>query len=129
METTAQGSSPRPTINHCLKTYITPNPDPPPALDTNRPVSQSTTQNQWAQDRIRTLNQQGVEELRVNQQQVNAQGQRVGINRPDLQYTGEDGVRVCEEVDTSSSTRGPGHADRILANDPDAVVYLWDDVD
>ncbi|WP_455130406.1 DUF6531 domain-containing protein, partial [Propionibacterium acidifaciens] len=29
------------------------NPKPPPALDTNRPVSQSTTQNQWAQDRIR----------------------------------------------------------------------------
>ena len=73
------------------KTHITPNPDPPPALDTDRPVSQSTTQNQWAQDRVDHLRQQNVRDLRVNQQQVNAQGQRVGINRPDLQYTGKDG--------------------------------------
>ena len=56
-------------------------------------------------------------------------GSAWGVNRPDIQYTRTDGVRVCEEVDTSSSTRGPGHADRILANDPDAEVYLWSNVD
>lgn len=66
----------------------------------------------------------GANDFRVNQQQVNAAGQRVGINKPDLQYTRADGVRIYVEYDNvtpstfPNTPRGPGHADRILANDP-----------
>ncbi|MDO4898247.1 MAG: hypothetical protein Q3965_02960, partial [Rothia sp. (in: high G+C Gram-positive bacteria)] len=57
-------------------------------------------------------------DIRIDQQQVNAAGQRVGINRPDLQYTLE-GKRYYIEYDRSSSGRGPHHAARIKANDSD----------
>ena len=60
----------------------------------------------------------GGKDFRVNQQQVDADGNRVGINRPDLQYTDANGQRNYVEYDTPSSNRGPGHADRIQANDP-----------
>ena len=65
--------------------------------------------------------------IRVNQQQVNALGQRVGVNRPDLQYTAPSGNRVYIEYDNATpsawpnSPRGPGHGQRILANDPNAL--------
>ena len=39
--------------------------------------------------------------------------------------TTPDGHRVYEEFDTSSSNRGPGHRDRILANDPSGEVNLF----
>ncbi len=58
----------------------------------------------------------GAEDIRLNQQQVNAEGVRVGINRPDLQYT-LNNQRYYEEYETSASMRGPAHIERILAND------------
>ncbi|MFI9811388.1 DNRLRE domain-containing protein [Saccharothrix variisporea] len=100
------------------------NPVPPPALRLNRPVGGSPTQNQFVQQRIADLTKAGATDFRVNQQQVNINGERVGVNRPDLQYT-LNGKRHYEEFDTSTSTRGPGHRDRILANDPDGIVTLW----
>ncbi len=99
-------------------------PDPPALRETNRPISNSPTQNQWAQDRIKYLRSIGAREIRVNQHQINAQRQRVGQNRPDIQYTHE-GRRYYEEVDRATSNRGPKHADRELANDPGGVVHLW----
>jgi hypothetical protein len=54
-------------------------------LPSNRPVGASATQNQVAQRRITSLQEQGAAEFRVNQQQVNVNAVRVGINRPDLQ--------------------------------------------
>lgn len=47
-----------------------------------------------------------------------------GMNRPDLQYTGKNGVRQYVEYDTPSSTRGPGHETRIRGNDPNGQVTL-----
>jgi hypothetical protein len=64
----------------------------------------------------------GGKDFRVNQQQVNAAGDRVGINRPDLQYTDASGQRVYTEYDTQSSGRGPAHETRIKANDPNSRV-------
>lgn len=56
-------------------------------------------------------------DIRVNQQQVNALGERVGINRPDLQYT-VDGKRYYVEIEGPRNPRGEQHEIRIKANDP-----------
>ena len=100
------------------------NPNPPPALPTNRPIGNSPTQNAAAQAQVAKWQAEGYTDIRVNQQQVNAQGQRVGINRPDLQGTSPTGQREYIEYDTPSSTRGPGHKARIEANDPAGSVTL-----
>ena len=90
----------------------------------DRPVGLSDTQNEFVQSRIGDLQEQGATDFRVNQQQVDINGDRVGINRPDLRYT-MDGQRYYEEFDTPSSDRGPGHATRINANDPSGIVNLF----
>nr|WP_319397160.1 RHS repeat-associated core domain-containing protein [uncultured Desulfobacter sp.] len=100
------------------------NPTPPRILPTNRPIGTSLTQNAAAQAEIRQLQQAGYTDIRVNQQQVNAAGQRVGINRPDIQATSPSGERIYLEYDTSISNRGPLHQQRITANDPNAQVLL-----
>ena len=83
----------------------------------------------------------GAEDIRVDQAQIDATGMRVGDNRPDIQMTfgpGEyelpDGTklvvppgqqkRLYVELDRSTSNRGPGHEERIMANDPDGLVIL-----
>ena len=65
----------------------------------------------------------GARDIRINQQQVNADRVRVGINRPDLQYT-LNGVRYYYEWDRPPSPRVAGHKARILANDPAGGVEL-----
>ncbi len=62
-------------------------------------------------------------DIRVNQQQVNAAGQRVGINRPGLQHT-VNGTRYYIEYEGPSNPRGAAHMARILANDPKARFLL-----
>ena len=97
------------------------NPSAPDPLSLDRPVGLSDTQNEFVQGRIADLQEQGATDFRVNQQQVDINGDRVGINRPDLQYS-MDGQRFYEEFDTSSSDRGPIHAGRIGANDPFGII-------
>ncbi len=96
----------------------------PPALDLSRPVGRSETQNQFVQSRISWLQAQGAREFRVDQQQVDFNGRRVGVNRPDLQYN-LGGRRYYEEFGTSISKRGPIHASRIAANHPFGVINLF----
>jgi hypothetical protein len=100
-------------------------PTPLRALPLNRPVGGSATQNAYVQDRIAALRDQGAFNFRVNQQQVDINGARVGINRADLQYTSNN-QRCYEEFDVPSSTRGPGHKTRILSNDPNGNVELFE---
>jgi hypothetical protein len=60
----------------------------------------------------------------VNQQQVKFRnGQRVGTNRPDLQFD-YNGRRYYVEYDSPTSGRGSGHQSRLTANDPEAEVIL-----
>jgi uncharacterized Zn-binding protein involved in type VI secretion len=99
-------------------------PNPPRPLSLNRPVGSSAAQNAQVQADIAAARAQGATDFRVNQQQVNAAGQRVGVNRPDLQYTDANGQRVYIEYDTPNSNRGPIHEDRLLANDPNSTVIL-----
>jgi len=56
--------------------------------------------------------------------EVDVSGQRVGVNRPDLQYR-LNGQRYYEEWDTSISRRGPLHETRLKANDPCGKVNLF----
>lgn len=94
----------------------------PAALPTSGRSIGRASHNRALQQDIANL-PSGARDIRVNQQQVNAAGQRVGINRPDLQYT-IDGRRYCIEYEGIGSPRGPSHTTRIIANDPDAVVIV-----
>ncbi len=114
---TAQPSSSR------LPQDIAVNPKAPKPLSLARPIGLSPTQNAAMQGDIRQWKAQGAKDFRVNQHQVNAAGERVGVNRPDLQFT-FGGKRYYIEYDTPVSNRGPPHRERILANDPNGVVIL-----
>jgi hypothetical protein len=102
------------------------NPDAPRAIPWEaRPVGLSRTQNDFVQARVAELEDRfQALDIRINQQQVDINGVRVGVNRPDVQYT-FNGVRYYEEFDTAASRRGPGHGARIAANDPLGVTVLW----
>ena len=70
---------------------------------------------------IQQAEQEGATDIRANQEQTNAQGVRVGRNRPDLQYTDQNGIRHYIEYDQDPSN-GAAHAQRIQANDPAGIV-------
>jgi hypothetical protein len=73
---------------------------------------------------VQFLNDIGARNIRVNQQQATYRnGQRVGINRPDLQFD-YNGRRYHVEYETPTSGRGPGHQQRSTSNDPDAEIII-----
>jgi len=92
----------------------------PAANDGKGTVGPNPNQNVQAQADVQTAKAEGGTDIRMNQQQVNAEGERVGINRPDLQYTDSQGVRQNIEYETSPNGRGDAHAARTQANDPNA---------
>jgi len=100
-------------------------PEAPRLLRTDRPIGPSSRQNAQLQRDIEYLkNELGATNIRVNQQQLKLKnGQRVGINRPDLQFD-YDNRRYYVEYDTPISGRGPGHQSRLTANDPEGDVIL-----
>jgi len=79
------------------------NPVAPRALGLGRSIGRPS-HNQALQADIAAL-PRGATGIRVNQQQVNALGQRVGINRPDLQYT-LNGQRYYVEYEGLANPRG-----------------------
>jgi RHS repeat-associated protein len=99
------------------------NTQPPVSLPLNRPVARSVQQNMLKDEIVQDILASGGRDIRVNQQQVNRQGERVGINRPDIQYTTPNGEqRVYIEIEAVNSPRFLGHEKRLLANDPEAIV-------
>ncbi len=68
------------------------------------------------------LNLDGVTEIRKNQIQVDVDGNRVGNNRPDIQYD-KDGVHYNIEVDNSHKN-SINHGKTIQKNDPNSNVEL-----
>lgn len=106
-------------------------PVAPPALPTQgRGIGTSAWQARQLQLDLAEARAMRATDIRVNQQQVNAAGERVGINRPDLQYTRPDGTRVYIEYDRTTpqtfpnTPRGPRHMERTLANDPEGIAIL-----
>jgi hypothetical protein len=103
---------------------VTVNPKVPKLRQSNRPIGSSPSQNAQVQADIQYLDRIGAKNIRVNQQQITVRnGQRVGTNRPDLQFDYK-GRRYHVEYDTPTSGRGPGHQSRITSNDPGAESIL-----
>ncbi len=123
-ETAPTPAAPTPPARPRLPQDINVNPIAPDPLPLNRPVGTSPSQNAYVQQRIADLQAGGAIDLRVNQQQVDLNGTRVGVNRPDLQYT-QNGQRVYEEFDRPPPVRAAEHEARILANDPAGAVNLF----
>jgi hypothetical protein len=99
-------------------------PTVPQVRRADRPISRSPTQNAQLQADTQYLDKIGATNIRVNQQQVTvSDGQRVGVNRPDLQFDYK-GRRYQVEYDTPTSGRGPSHQSRTTSNDPDAETIL-----
>ena len=124
LDTSPASTTGTPTTATRLPQDVAVDPIGPDTLALDRPVGLSPTQNAQVQADIAQAQAEGATDFRVNQQQVDASGNRVGINRPDLQYTDANGNRIYVEYDAPSSTRGPGHETRILANDPNGTVIL-----
>jgi hypothetical protein len=99
-------------------------PSVPKGLSPGRPIGPSPTQNAQLQVDIQYLERMGATNIRVNQQQLTYRdGQRAGINRPDLQFD-YNGRRYHVEYETPTSGRGAGHQRRITSNDPGAEIIL-----
>jgi len=93
-------------------------------LPLDRRVSPSPRQTAQLKADLEYLDKIGAENIRVNQQQLTLKnGQRVGINRPDLQFD-YDHRRYYVEYDSPASGRGPGHQSRLTANAPDGETIL-----
>ncbi|MFD1709578.1 hypothetical protein ACFSF0_03095, partial [Ottowia flava] len=100
-------------------------PVSPQRLDLeDRVVGKSPTQNAVMRADVAMLERMGVREIRINQQHINGNNVRVGINKPDVQGTLPDGRRIVIEYDTDKSNRGAAHAARALNNDPSIIVIL-----
>ncbi|MFT3777547.1 MAG: hypothetical protein QM772_04570 [Ottowia sp.] len=89
-----------------------------------RGIGASETQNAAMQSDVEYLANIGATDIRINQQQIDGSGRRVGINRPDVQATLPNGRRISIEYDKYSSNRGAAHATRTLNNDPSIIVIL-----
>ncbi len=63
-----------------------------------------------------------VTNIRKNQQQVDKDGNKVGTNRPDIQYD-KDGCHYCIEYDHAPKNRR-NHKTFIEANHPEAIIEL-----
>jgi RHS repeat-associated protein len=73
-------------------------------------------------DIIKKMKEKGYEDIRKNQAQVDANGNKVGDNRPDAAGTDpETGTRVNAEVDRAENSANK-HEKTIRANDPDCVI-------
>ncbi|WPB75771.1 hypothetical protein KYC5002_43115 [Archangium violaceum] len=99
-------------------------PEVPKELRTTRPIGSSPSQNAQVQADVQYLQNLGATNIRVNQQQLMVENrQRVGVNRPDLQFD-YNGRRYHVEYDTPVSGRGPAHQSRATSNDPNAEIIL-----
>jgi hypothetical protein len=106
-----------------VKQDIDVDPDPPPNNDGNSTIGTTPNQDLQLKVDIAAARNAGAADIRVNQEQVNAGGKRIGINKPDLQYTiGKQ--RYYVEYEQPGNPRGMDHVKRILANDPTAKITV-----
>ncbi|WP_224368838.1 hypothetical protein [Hyalangium versicolor] len=118
------GKNPTPQVpaGPRLRQDVTVKPKAPDLLPLERPISPRPSQNAQLQRDIKYLDELGATNVRVNQQQLTTRNdQRVGINRPDLQFD-YNGRRYHVEYDSPTSGRGPAHQSRLTANDPEAEI-------
>jgi hypothetical protein len=121
-----EGTNPTPAVapGPRLPQDVAVSPHVPKQRPTTRSIGPSPSQNAQMQVDIQYLDRLGATNIRVNQQQSTVRNdQRVGINRPDLQFD-YNGRRYHVEYDTPASGRGSGHQSRITSNDPNAEIIL-----
>jgi RHS repeat-associated protein len=106
-----------------LRQDINVDPKPPAPNDGDSIIGTNPRQDAVLREDIATARAQGATDIRTNQQQVTAKGARVGINRPDLQYT-LNGRRYIIEYETEFPGRGGPHIDRATANDPNVIIRV-----
>lgn len=109
-----------PLAQHEISTEVS--PIPPRPLDINLLCDRSISQREWIQQRLAYLRTFDACDLRVDQQQINATRQRVGITRPDIQYTYQ-GRRFYELLQASTSQQDISPVDQSLSNDSDGMIY------
>jgi RHS repeat-associated protein len=125
---TARPPQPVPRLDRDRAVDGSPAPEP---LPRSRPVSQNAAINAEKNRDVLRLQEQNASQIRVDQRQVQfaANGSYVqkGWNRPDCQGIFENKPPVHIEYDTRLEPLIE-HRDRILANDPEAMVILkWFD--
>ncbi len=86
----------------------------------NRNIGTLTEPNQIKDGFCTQLKSSGATDIRVNQSQTLTNGNAVGINRPDIQFT-YGGKRYHIEIDAAASNRGVPHKNRIISNDPSSA--------
>ncbi|EBC0776120.1 Rhs family protein [Salmonella enterica] len=90
----------------------------------NAPQHGGTGHNRNIDDEIAILkDSEGVSDIRKNQQQVDINGNKVGNNKPDIQYD-KDGIHHNVEYDTSPRA-SKNYEKVITANDPNARSTFW----
>jgi hypothetical protein len=93
----------------------------PPANGGNAAPHGAPDHDQAIDDKSAEVSDQGATDIRKNQAQVDAQGNKVGTNRPDLQWTDVNGNRNAQEWGRSDG-RLQQQKGGILCNDPSCTV-------
>jgi hypothetical protein len=86
------------------------------------PQHGSDPHNDAIDDKVAEMKKEGYEDIRKNQQQVDVDGNVVGLNRPDVQGDKDD-KHINIEFDFDPQ-RSADHGKTIRANDPDSIVIL-----
>jgi RHS repeat-associated protein len=94
----------------------------PPANNGEAKQHGSTDHDAKVNEAVDKAKQDGHTDIRKNQAQVNANGEKVGNNRPDVQSTDKDGNRHNTEIDRSEKN-GSKHEETIKKNDPSSTVH------
>jgi hypothetical protein len=94
----------------------------PPPNNGNAPAHGNPDHDEAIIEKAAEVEAAGATDIRKNQVQVDINGNRVGDNKPDLQYN-LDGVHHNWEVDRAPA-RSLAHGEKIRANDPYAVCTL-----
>jgi RHS repeat-associated protein len=100
------------------------NPQAPKVESLDRPIGKSASDNNLKDD-IKAAFEKYGGSTRVNQQQVNSAGERVGTNRPDVNSSfaaAEGRMSVNVEIQRSNPDRLMGRTDRLQSNDPGTMV-------
>lgn len=98
-------------------------PNAPRGNNGNGPVHGGSKHNDAVDQDIQDMKDKGYTDIRKNQAQVDAQGNKVGNNRPDSQGTRPDGKREYREQDTDPN-RSTQHGETIKRNDPSGICIL-----
>jgi len=95
----------------------------PEANEGNAPQHGSADHDAAVNQAVGGAKAQGHVDNRKNQAQVNAEGEKVGKNRPDQQSIDKEGNRHITEVDRTEKA-SKKHVETVKKNDPNAIIHV-----